>query len=183
MKTLLINNHTKHLNELFQFLPGEIVVIEKSDVETIEPNTFDLIVISGGHRIPTVLNHPEEYTTEMELVRTTEKPILGICLGCEIICTAFGGTLKKLEVYERGEVTLDISSESLGSLLDAHTLTMYESHGIGIDALPPDFEICATSDHGPEIIKHKSRPIIGIQFHPEVEVSEKFWEWVLGQVR
>lgn len=179
MRTLLIDNSTKRLRELIEALPGEIKVITKKQVSEQTLTDFDLVVLSGGSgNILPVLGHAEFYADEIKLLHSYKGPILGICLGCEIVCVAFGGTLKEMPEREHGEVSIDIIEPSLALHVDASVLMSFESHSIGIDKVPEDFVVCAESEHAPEIIRHRTRPIMGIQFHPEVEVSKKLWKWV-----
>jgi GMP synthase-like glutamine amidotransferase len=176
MKTLIVNNKTKHLQELIDFLPGEKVVVTKEELSQYDTNGFDLIVFSGGSNIPTVLRHPEEYKEEIELIKNFSGAVLGICLGAEIITEAFGGTLVELDKEHRGEVELHSNSP----LLPAQFIVQ-EGHQIGIETMPAEFEIIAYSDHGPEIIQHKHRPIIGVQFHPEITSNLEIKEWIFNQ--
>ena len=180
MRTLLIDNSTKRLQELISTLPGELTTITKQEPINQDPDNFDLIVLSGGsENIPTVLYHPEFYSDEIKLLQSFKGAILGICLGCEIICKAFGGTLKEMPAHEHGEVTIQIIDPSLALHIEASSLVSFESHSVGIDKVPDNFIVCAESEHAPEIIRHATRRIIGIQFHPEVEVSKKLWAWIL----
>ena len=178
MKTLIVNNNTKHLQELIDFLPGEKVVVSKVGLPQQDLHGIDLLVFSGGTDVPTVLRHPEEYKEEIELIRAFPGAILGICLGSEIITEAFGGTLVELDKEHRGEIELHSNSP----LLPAQFIVQ-EGHQIGIEIMPVEFEIIAYSDHGPEIIQHTSRPIIGVQFHPEITNSPEIKEWIFNQYR
>jgi GMP synthase-like glutamine amidotransferase len=180
MRTLLIDNSTKRLQELIATLPGELTVITKQELANQTLNDFDLVVLSGGSgNIPTVLHDPKFYSDEVNMLHSFNGAILGICLGCEIICEAFGGTLKEMPAHEHGEVAIQIIDPSLALHIEASSLTSFESHFIGIDKVPDGFIVCAESEHAPEIIRHKTRSIIGIQFHPEVEISKKLWKWIL----
>jgi GMP synthase-like glutamine amidotransferase len=56
---------------------------------------------------------------------------------------------------------------------------VFEGHQWGVKTLPSNMISCGFSDHGPEIIKHLIRPIIGIQFHPEVTQNQKIFDWII----
>ena len=88
MKTLIINNHTKHIDELRNLFIGADI-IDKIDLVnhgTSDFENYDLIVLSGGSgNIPSVFHNPEEYQFEIDLVKYSSVPIVGICLGAEII--------------------------------------------------------------------------------------------------
>jgi GMP synthase-like glutamine amidotransferase len=153
------------------------------DLEKLDLNPFELVVISGGSDVPTVLNHPEIYSLEIEMVKKLNIPILGICLGAEIITEAFGGTLQILSPVHSGLVNMSLLDESLKKEIGADTLSALEGHRIGVKEVPQDFVVCALSEHSPEIIKHKDRPIIAIQFHPEATQNPKVFEWIFKSIK
>ena len=180
MKTLIIDNHTKYRAELRNSLPGSIEVIRREDVSPmITLDNYDLLVLSGGHGVSSVSHHPIEYAFEMQFVREAKIPILGICLGSEIITYALGGELKSLDHLHQGGVEITITDEPLLEKLGKNVITVYEYHQWGTSVLPPNTIACAHSDHGPEIIKHADKPIIAIQFHPEVSQIPQLFDWVL----
>jgi GMP synthase (glutamine-hydrolysing) len=179
MNVLVIDNQSKFLENLVCVFPANVTVIKPEKIFETDIASFDLIVLSGGSHVPTVLNHPEHYQAEMNVVRTSSLPILGICLGSEIISAAFGGVLQELPVSHSGEVTLTISNPELRSQLETTTIKVHESHRIRTVQLPQHFVACASSSHGIEIFKHETKPILGIQFHPEVASNAKLIAWVL----
>lgn len=127
--------------------------------------------------MPTVLNHDEVYFDEEKIV-ASGKPIIGICLGCEIICKVFGGELEQMPAPASGEREFTVYDPSLQERLQGNKLKAYEHHGICIVKMPREFSVVAMSEHGPEIIKHIQKPIIGVQFHPEVGTMEVLWQWL-----
>lgn len=178
MKALIINNRTTHLEEL-RSLFIDSVVIEKENLDNnLDISGYDVIVFSGGSNTPTVLEHPEYYTSEINIIKQSKIPIVGICLGAEIIVEALGGELYKLPERHRGGVLLKIEDEELKSKIGADNLEVSEGHAIGIKTLPKDFISCASSEHGIEIIRHKARPIFGFQFHPEILPNKKLIDWL-----
>ncbi len=180
MKTLIIDNHTKYRAELRDSLPGSIEVIRREDVSPmITLENYDLLVLSGGHGVSSVSHHPIEYALEMQFVREAKIPILGICLGSEIITYALGGELKSFERLHQGGVEITITDHELLKKLNSEKITVYEYHQWGTSVLPPNTVACAHSDHGPEIIKHTNKLIIAIQFHPEVSQIPQLFDWIL----
>ena len=178
MKTLLINNHTKHLDELASLFP-ECEIIQKEDLrDDININEYDLLVISGGSDTPSAYWHPEAYKIEVALIREATIPVLGICLGSEIVTQAYSGKLKELSKKHKGNIEIDIQDESLKQKLSSPIIDVYEAHEVCTETLPEHFIVCATSEHGIEIMKHESKPVIGIQFHPEVGKNAELFEWV-----
>ncbi len=176
MKTLIINNHTKHIKELENVFPGS-VVISKEDIENLNPIDFDLIVISGGSGVPSVVSHNENYILEESIVKSG-KPVIGICLGCEIICKAFGGEVEFMSQQEQGEKVFKILDSGMKEKLHESLIKCYEAHWVRMTKVPEEFDVLIQSNHGPEMIKHKTLPILGTQFHPEVEIAKGFWDYV-----
>lgn len=178
MKILIVDNNTEHINELRQIFSGELIVCKKENLIKIDTSHCDLIIFSGGSNVPTVLNHPEYYRNEILLCQNTSIPILGICLGNEIITSAFGGKLKISEKHQ-GAVVLKILDTNLERILHTKHIETYEGHSVSIEKIPDNFVVCAQSDHGPEIIRHVNKPIIGIQFHPEINPNQDLLKWIL----
>ncbi len=182
MKTLIINNHSKYIDELIFYFPNSFV-INKEDLNTnIDLNNFNLIVLSGGSKVPTVLKHPEKYKDEIKIIKNINLPIIGICLGSEIITKAFEGELKELSRNYKGIINLNILNSDLEKTLGAKNIQVMEGHHIGIKTLPKDFISFAESEHGIEIFKHKNKPIIGLQFHPEISNNKDIVKWLLDEV-
>ena len=91
--------------------------------------------------------------------------------------SAFKGELQELAKEHRGTVRLKIIDEKLKSIINSDALEVTEGHHIGIKILPKNFISCAYSNHGVEIVKHKNKPIVGFQFHPEISKNQKILKW------
>ncbi len=169
MNILLIDNGTKLLEKLEHLLPGHDVVHTWRDFTEVDVKDADLIILSGGSAMQLVGNEAE-FAREIELVRTTEKPVIGICFGCEIMAVAFGATLRELEVKHEGIKEIEILEE--GAASTPRRVKVYEYHRWIIDQMPEGFEIVGRSKDGPELIRHTSKPLYGLQFHPENLVDQ-----------
>ncbi len=159
MNLLVVDNQTKHLDALVQFLPGTVSVVKKNDIDISDLESYDLIVFSGGSGVPTVAENPEVYFSEISIIQNFSKPILGVCLGAEIINVALGGTVRRLEERVAGNYEINISGRYF---------SVVEAHIMAIDNLAETLEPLADSKFGVEVFKHKTRPIVGVQFHPEI---------------
>jgi GMP synthase (glutamine-hydrolysing) len=118
------------------------------------------------------------------VIRTAPQPILGVCGGQQQMALAFGGRVDLIErlapgegyqgaLRERGfcEVELSAESEASNEILRGlpKMITVWESHCDEVKELPPDF-ICTATNKVSHIqaMQHTSRPLFGVQFHPEL---------------
>jgi len=97
-------------------------------------------------------------------------PILGVCLGHEAIGQAFGGEVDRAKTLMHGK-TSPIRHHGAGvfeGLDDGFTATRYHSLSVRRDTLPEALEVTAWTDDGEIMgLSHRTRPIHGVQFHPE----------------
>jgi GMP synthase-like glutamine amidotransferase len=168
MRTLVIDNETRLLTELEALLPGH-ETIRRWNEKYDDHDGFDLVILSGGSTFG-VLEQKSLLSHEYDLVLHREKPIIGICLGAELIVDAYGGTITQLSETERGQCQIYVreSSPIFGGL---EQFTVNESHHWKTEKLPENFEILAESGHGVEVFKHRTKPIFGFQFHPESQLN------------
>ena len=100
-------------------------------------------------------------------------PILGICYGMQIFCQTLGGTILPADSREFGRAPCRTQVRT--PLFDAipDTFTAWMSHGDQVGELTGDFECIASTESCPNAaVRHKTRPIFGLQFHPEVTHTE-----------
>jgi len=99
-------------------------------------------------------------------------PVLGVCYGEMTLCAQMGGAVEGGHAREfgRAEITIARASpllEGLGDVGDSRVVWM--SHGDKVTAIPPGFEIVASSPGSPfAVIADEKRKLYGVQFHPEV---------------
>ena len=99
-------------------------------------------------------------------------PVLGICYGEMAMAEQLGGKVEGGHHREFGRADIVIAKESpllagLGGIGDSEPVWM--NHGDKITAIPPGFDVVATSEHSPyAVIADEKRKLYGIQFHPEV---------------
>jgi len=100
-------------------------------------------------------------------------PVLGICYGMQVACQAMGCEVKPGESREFGHTTLEnVSDDPLLAGLP-NTFTVWMSHGDRVANLDAQFSVVGkTADCPNTVIKHRDRPIYGLQFHPEVTHTE-----------
>lgn len=165
MKILLIDNGTKHLNSLKKLLSGHKVDVFK--LFSKYPSTFgyNLIILSGGSKVG-IKESPESFYQEIELIKNSKTPIIGICEGCEIIAYAFNSDLQKISPKAKGIKEIEVLYNNFFAL--PSPILVYEAHHWAIKRLGRKLMAIAKSETGFEIIKHKSKNIYGFQFHPEM---------------
>lgn len=183
MKILLINNHTQHLKELNASLVGHDVEVQmyKPGLD-FHDGDKDLVILSGGGgeglEIDDIIEKGKLwYEDQMEFVLRTKKPIMGICMGFEVIAKAFGQSVSDMgsliEIYN--PTTLNKKGQNLFGKREA---VQFEAHRWNVTELPKGFEGLGDSDYGVQIIKHKKRPILATQFHPEKGGTFHFRDFV-----
>ncbi|MCX6998856.1 MAG: glutamine-hydrolyzing GMP synthase, partial [Candidatus Sumerlaeota bacterium] len=96
-------------------------------------------------------------------------PILGICYGMQLMTHLLGGRVARGDIREYGRVEMRVChGDALFTGVPEHS-DVWMSHGDSVLNLPKGFKRVATSPDCPAIaIRHRSRPLFGLQFHPEV---------------
>ena len=131
------------------------------------------IVLAGGPESVTQLGGPRS----PETVFRAGIPVLGICYGMQTMAEQLGGRVASSEKREFGyaQVKVRAASPLLGGIADHLTeqgetlLDVWMSHGDKVVALPPGFELVASSESAPiAAMQDLDRQLFGVQFHPEV---------------
>ena len=103
-------------------------------------------------------------------------PVLGICYGMQLMCQALGGKVQSREHREfgRAKLVIDFSKPEAANLFAgvARETQVWMSHGDQVDRVSDDFISFAATDTCPyAAVEHRTRPLYGVQFHPEVTHS------------
>jgi anthranilate synthase/aminodeoxychorismate synthase-like glutamine amidotransferase len=171
MRVLIIDcydSFTFNLSQLVGSL-GAVpeVILNDSSPEVLERDAWDRIILSPGP------GRPEESGLCLTALATLSRdiPTLGVCLGHQAICTAFGGRVIRGERPVHGK-TSPISHDGKGiykGVMNPFTATRYHSLVADRKELPPDLVITAESQDDGCImgVRHRRFPIEGVQFHPE----------------
>jgi GMP synthase (glutamine-hydrolysing) len=164
-----------------QWTHREWRVLRDLDVESeIVPNTRDLsgaavdgIVLSGGAL--SVESSDAPLGAIDRWIDSVEVPVLGICVGHQYLARHFGGTVSRntAPAFGRVRLTVDEPAHPLFEGLPVDQL-VWESHNDSVAQVPPGWRRLAHSEGCPvEAMSHPTRPIFGVQFHPEVEHTEQ----------
>ena len=169
---LLIDNYDSFAYNLYQLI-GEVnpdIVVYRNDkisIDEIRSLNPEAIILSPGP------GKPENAGICVDLVKEfyNEIPILGVCLGHQAICTAFGATVsyaKRLMHGKSSSISLDEDSIFEG-LPDEITVGRYHSLSLMEDTLPDSLKIISKANDDGEImaIRHNEFNVYGLQFHPE----------------
>ncbi|MDT8782821.1 MAG: glutamine-hydrolyzing GMP synthase [Candidatus Bathyarchaeota archaeon] len=128
------------------------------------------LILSGGPSSVCEPNAPKIHPRLLEV----DLPILGLCYGHQLLAQAAGGRVEPATSKEYGitQVTVDKPIGVLEGLNYKEQVWM--SHGDTVMVSPPDFESLAHTESSPvAAFRHKTKPIYGIQWHPEVIHTEK----------
>jgi|GEM_PF-279640 len=128
----------------------------------------DAVILSGSHKM---VGEGEIEAGLIDFLRGNRRPLLGICYGHQALARAFGARVKKDERKHIGEETIRVgTTEGLFSGFSG-SFAMSESHEeiVARDGgLEGEFHVLAESGPGlVEAIRHRGRPLYGVQFHPE----------------
>lgn len=173
---LLIDNHDSFTFNLVDLLrkiavKTDVVSVEALDLEAIEP--YQHIMISPGPDVP------EAYPQLFEMLARyhQQKSILGVCLGHQVLCQFFGGTLYNLGKVRHGQTAMltQLSDNPLFSGLPYQfQIGLYHSWAISQKSLI-NSPLVPTAECDQQIlmaVKHATLPLYGVQFHPESFITE-----------
>ena len=173
---LVIDNYdsfTYNLVHYAQELGADTKVIRNDDMSAEQALSLgaQAVILSPGPKTP------NEAGILLEFIKTApdDLPIFGVCLGLQAIGQAFGGKVIRAKHIMHGKVSPVIhDSTGVFSLLPSpFNATRYHSLALDDASIPECLQVNARTNDG-EIMAamHKTRPIHGVQFHPESIASE-----------
>jgi GMP synthase (glutamine-hydrolysing) len=179
MKILIINNTEPTDNNFNIPLFKSIARFAEIDIigyQTLSSHYIDQGLINGVVLSGVPLYYPAEVITDraarLGWLKNSTVPVLGICLGHQSIAKAFGASIRQGLEAEAGPISIRISPAGLIDPLLAHIPDPnFEASAIHScsTTLPENFVRLASSDACQnQIIKHLSKPLYGVQFHPEL---------------
>ncbi len=178
MKTLLIDNYDSFTYNLFQLLAeanGEEPIVVRNDemswAELAASRDFDNIVISPGPGNP---DREDDFGVCAEAIRDSEVPLLGVCLGHQGLCSAYGAKVVHAPEAMHGRISA-ITHEDSGIFAGLpREFQVVRYHSLCVEQpLPPELQgVAWTSDGILMGVAHRERPQWGLQFHPESICTE-----------
>lgn len=168
---LLIDNYDSFSYNLYQLI-GQIdedINVFRNDKITLDEISElnpSMIVLSPGP------GRPEDAGICIDIVKEfyDKIPILGVCLGHQSICMAFGGVISYASELMHGKSSIvSLSDDLIFKGLDKEiTVGRYHSLSLKDETLPKELKVIARSDDGEIMaVKHEKFNVYGLQFHPE----------------
>ena len=170
-KIILIDNYDSFTFNLYHYLSSlkvNVDVIRNDQISSKEivKRKYNKIVISPGP------GNPNQSGNCLKIVKSLYKqiPILGVCLGHQIIGQVFGSRIIQTKKLMHGKTSKIMSKKTgvLKNLPKTFEATRYHSLIIDKKSLSKDLEITAETKDGLIMgVRHKKYPVHGVQFHPE----------------
>ena len=169
---LLIDNYDRFSYNLYQLIGSvrdDIKVVRNDEiaVDDIENMNIDYIFLSPGP------GKPENAGICIDVVKkyAGHIPIMGVCLGHQAICTAYGGVVSYAKQLMHGKTSIakiDNKSAVFAGMDSRLQVARYHSLSAYEDTLPECLKVTAKTDDGEVMaVEHTVYPVYGLQFHPE----------------
>ncbi|WP_431781907.1 aminodeoxychorismate synthase [Streptomyces chumphonensis] len=177
MRTLLIDNYDSYTYNLFQLIAevngAEPVVITNDAPATDVPelSDFDNVVVSPGPGHP---GRARDFGIATDVLERSEIPVLGVCLGHQGIGLGAGAAVVPAPQPRHGYLSTvrHHDEDVFAGLPQDFTAVRYHSLSVA-EPLPPELEATAWSEDGVIMgLRHRTRPLWGVQFHPESVCTE-----------
>jgi para-aminobenzoate synthetase len=186
MRTLLIDNYDSFTYNLFQLLAevnGTEPLVVRNDEASwpeLERLEFDNVVISPGPGRP---EEPGDFGVCAEAIRSSERPLLGVCLGMQGLGWVEGGEVERASEPMHGRV---VAIEHDGTGIFAGISSPFQAvryHSLALARpLPEALRETATCEGVPMALEHRTRPQWAVQFHPE-SVATQYGHRLLANFR
>ncbi len=174
-RILVVDNYDSFVFNLVQYLgqlSADCVVLRNDEVGPDDLDGFDGVLLSPGP------GTPEDAGCSVAMVGACERrglPLLGVCLGHQAIAVAHGATVSRAPELLHGK-TSEVEHGGAGvlhGLPNPFTATRYHSLAVEEDTLPAELAVTGRTRSGVVMaIRHRDKPIEGVQFHPESVLTQ-----------
>jgi para-aminobenzoate synthetase len=176
MRTLLVDNHDSYTYNVFHLLAGvsgeEPIVVDNDAVSwrALSRWDFDAIVLSPGPGSP---QRWHDFCVCNDILRYSEIPVLGICLGHQGLGHLLAGKVSSAPEAMHGRLSrIHHADDGLFEGIP-QDFPVVRYHSLAITDMGPDGNVTAWADDGVVMgIEHRRRPMWGVQFHPESIATE-----------
>ncbi|MBM0275010.1 anthranilate synthase component II [Micromonospora tarensis] len=175
MSVLIVDNFdsfTYNLVHLVHRRQGKPVVVRNSAGPGQIPPGITHVILSPGPGSPTTPTDVGICTAVLDRAVRAKVPILGVCLGHQIVCTYFGGGIERLPAVRHGAVSRmrrTASGRLLSGLPHETDVMRYHSLHVAEATVPNELSVTAVAidDGAVMTVEHDTLPVFGVQFHPE----------------
>jgi para-aminobenzoate synthetase len=175
VNTLLVDNYDSFTYNLYPLLSAvngaqPTVIPNDSSWEAIDFDRFDNIVVSPGPGSPTQVG---DFGISARIIAETDLPLLGVCLGHQGLCSMAGARIARAPepVHGRPSKIVHNGDDLFRGLPSPFVAVRY--HSLVVADVPAELEVTArTTDGLIMAVRHRNRPMWGVQFHPESIASE-----------
>lgn len=172
----MIDNYDSFVYNLYAYMQenGQDVLVRRADevsFDEMDHEEWEGIIISPGPK------RPEDADISLKILERYqgEVPILGVCLGHQVIGYYYGAKVGHGKTPVHGKISEIENNQTdiFEGLPVKYKVTRYHSLVVKEEALPKELEVTARTEDGVIMgIKHKDFPVYGIQFHPEAVLTE-----------
>lgn len=186
MKTWLVDNQsasTEPLAKLLTDLGYKPDVVPFSELYTLKIKPDDLIVLSGSGEYTASWNN-DTFADEIEIIKSHKGPLIGVCFGMQLMAHAYGAHLHQLTEKRYGLAPITAVNPGAPFTNDEYPV-VFEGHSWSVKKLHSPLVSLAESGSGVEILRHKTLPHYGVQFHPEATDpgnGKQIFQRILGKV-
>lgn len=178
-RVLVVDNHDSFVHTLVGYLRelgADVALVESDAVDAADLERLldgvDALMLSPGP------GAPSDAGASLDAVRIAARrrmPLLGVCLGHQVIGEAFGTPVTEAPELMHGMVSSVIHDGSalFAGIPSPFDVGRYHSLSLEEGSLPPDIVVTARTDSGTVMaLAHTDLPIVGVQFHPESVLTE-----------
>ncbi len=178
-RILVVDNYDSFVYTIVGYvktLGATVTVVRNDAIDPSAPGViddYDGVLISPGPGAPSESGASEDM---IRLCAAQNKPMFGVCLGMQALAEVFGATVSHAPTIMHGKTSLveHIDDEIFDGVANPMTATRYHSLAVEPESVPDDLVVTAWTqgDHIVQGIKHRSKPMYAVQFHPESVMTQ-----------